>query len=128
MAQSLYAPIMSQTLTHRYHLPTPRAREFQIGRYNRPGASLGLSADRTDELIQEVRKGLSFKTLESLSSKSGISVPALAAIIEIPERTLARRKAAGRLARDESPRVPPIHPGPTDPLHCVRLKSALGFP
>jgi len=66
---------------------------------------LGLSADRTDELIQEVRKGLSFKTLESLSSKSGISVPELAAIIEIPERTLARRKAAGRLARDESERL-----------------------
>ncbi len=66
---------------------------------------MGLSADRTDELIQEVRKGLSFKTLESLSSKSGISVPELAAIIEIPERTLARRKAAGRLARDESERL-----------------------
>jgi len=105
MAGPLYAPVMSQTLTHRYHLPTPRARECQIGRYNRPGASLGLSADRTDELIQEVRKGLSFKTLESLSSKSGISVPELAAIIEIPERTLARRKAAGRLARDESERL-----------------------
>jgi putative toxin-antitoxin system antitoxin component (TIGR02293 family) len=66
---------------------------------------LGLSADRTDELIQEVRKGLSFKTLESLSSESGISVPELAVIIEIPERTLARRKAAGRLARDESERL-----------------------
>ncbi len=66
---------------------------------------MGLSAERTDELIQEVRKGLSFKTLESLSSKSGISVPELAAIIEIPERTLARRKAAGRLARDESERL-----------------------
>jgi len=66
---------------------------------------LGLSAERTDELIQEVRKGLSFQTLESLSSKSGISVPELAAIIEIPERTLARRKAAGRLARDESERL-----------------------
>jgi len=66
---------------------------------------LGLSTDRTDELIRKVRKGLSFKTLESLSRESGISVPELAAIIEIPDRTLARRKIAGRLARDESERL-----------------------
>jgi putative toxin-antitoxin system antitoxin component (TIGR02293 family) len=52
-----------------------------------------------------VRKGLSFKTLESLSRASGISVPELASIIEIPDRTLARRKVAGRLARDESERL-----------------------
>ena len=66
---------------------------------------MGLSADRTHELIRQVRKGLSFKTLESLSRASGISVPELAAVIEIPERTLARRRAAGRLARDESERL-----------------------
>jgi hypothetical protein len=62
---------------------------------------LGLSAKRTDELIHQMRKGLSFETLKSLSSESGIAVAELAAVIEIPERTLARRKAAGRLAQDE---------------------------
>jgi putative toxin-antitoxin system antitoxin component (TIGR02293 family) len=66
---------------------------------------LGLSTYRTDELIRKVRKGLSFKTLESLSRASCISVPELASIIEIPDRTLARRKIAGRLARDESERL-----------------------
>jgi len=66
---------------------------------------LGLSTDRTDELIRKVRKGLSFKTLESLSRESGISTAELASIIEIPDRTLARRKIAGRLARDESERL-----------------------
>lgn len=96
---------MSQMFTRRHHLPPPRGSVRQARRYDPPGSSLGLSANRTDELIQEVRKGLSFETFESLSSESGISIPELASIIEIPERTLARRKAAGRLARDESERL-----------------------
>jgi putative toxin-antitoxin system antitoxin component (TIGR02293 family) len=70
-----------------------------------PGSSLCLSADRTDKLIRAVRKGLSFKTSETLSRESGISISEVASIIEIPERTLARRKAEGRLARDESERL-----------------------
>ena len=96
---------MSQTLTRRHHLPLARAGARPSRRYDRPGSSLGLSADRTDQLIREVRKGLSFKALESLSRESRISVPELASIIEIPDRTLARRKGAGRLARDESERL-----------------------
>jgi len=74
-------------------------------RYQFRGSSLGLSPGRTDDLIREVRRGLPFKTLESLSLESGISVSELASIVEIPERTLARRKAAGRLGRDESERL-----------------------
>ena len=74
-------------------------------RYQFRGFSLGLSLGGTDDLIREVRKGLPFKTLESLSLESGISVSELASIVEIPERTLARRKAAGRLGRDESERL-----------------------
>ena len=75
------------------------------GRYQFRGSSLGLSLAATDALIREVRKGLPFKTLESLSLESGISVGELASIVEIPERTLARRKAAGRLGREESERL-----------------------
>lgn len=105
MAGDLYSLAMAEMLTRKHHLRARHASERQTGRYGAPGASLGLSADRTDDLIQEVRKGLSFKTLETLSSQSGISVAELASIIEIPDRTLARRKAAGRLARDESERL-----------------------
>jgi putative toxin-antitoxin system antitoxin component (TIGR02293 family) len=96
---------MSQTLTRRQSAPAHRATERHHRRYDSLGSSLGLSADRTDELIHAVRRGLAFKTLESLSSESGISVSEIAAILEIPERTLARRKIAGRLARDESERL-----------------------
>jgi putative toxin-antitoxin system antitoxin component (TIGR02293 family) len=103
MARLAYTAIMTHMLTRR-HLPL-RASERHTHRYDPLGSSLGLSADCTDELIREVRKGLSFKALQSLSRESGISVPELASIIEIPDRTLARRKAAGRLARDESERL-----------------------
>jgi putative toxin-antitoxin system antitoxin component (TIGR02293 family) len=91
--------------TRRHQLTSPRASARQNRRYDPPGSSLGLSAKRTDELIQQIRKGLSFETLESLSSESGVAVAELAAVIEIPERTLARRKTAGRLAQGESERL-----------------------
>jgi len=96
---------MSQTVIRRRHIRSSLATQRPSGRHHPPGSSLGLSAGRPDELIREVRKGLSFKTLESLSRASGILVSELASIIEIPNRTLARRKAAGRLARDESERL-----------------------
>jgi len=105
MADSRYTPAMSQMLTRRRRLPPLRANERQTHRFDPPRSCLGLSTDRTDELIRKVRKGLSFKALESLSRESGISIPELASIIEIPDRTLARRKIAGRLARDESERL-----------------------
>ncbi len=105
MADSRYTPAMSQMFTRRRRLPPLRANERQTHRFAPPRSCLGLSTDRTDELIRKVRKGLSFKTLESLSRESGISTAELASIIEIPDRTLARRKIAGRLARDESERL-----------------------
>jgi uncharacterized protein (DUF2384 family) len=39
-----------------------------------------------------------------MESHAGISVARIAAIIGIPERTLARRKTEGRLTSDESER------------------------
>jgi putative toxin-antitoxin system antitoxin component (TIGR02293 family) len=43
--------------------------------------------------------------LAAVSAESGIPARELAATIEIPARTLARRKAAGKLDRDESERL-----------------------
>src|ERR1700693_725428 len=96
---------MSQVLSRRQKLHVLRARVHRGSCYESPGSSLGLSLRRVDDLIHEVRRGLSFRTLESLSSESGISVSELSSILDIPDRTLARRKAAGRLARDESERL-----------------------
>lgn len=69
------------------------------------GSSLGLKASSTNKLIEELERGLSFKALERLTELSGITLTAIARAIGIPERTLARRKSAGRLAPDESERL-----------------------
>jgi putative toxin-antitoxin system antitoxin component (TIGR02293 family) len=77
----------------------------QALRFRRRGESLGLSARSTFELIQQVEQGLVFKALRVLASNSGIRVSVLASTIGIPERTLARRRAAGKLTADESERL-----------------------
>jgi len=83
-----------------------RAKQIRQGGGHAPlGASLGLRETGIDALIDEVRAGLPFKALDSLSSESGIGVSEIALLIELPERTLARRKVAGRLASGESERL-----------------------
>ncbi len=83
-----------------------RAREIRQYSGSSPlGASLGLRESGIDALIDEVRAGLPFKTLESFSSESGMGVSEIASLIELPERTMARRKVAGRLTSGESERL-----------------------
>ena len=64
-----------------------------------------MTAASSSELIRQVERGFSFKTLQALESRSGIAVSRIASVIGIPERTLARRKASGRLSPDESERL-----------------------
>jgi putative toxin-antitoxin system antitoxin component (TIGR02293 family) len=69
------------------------------------GASLGLTVTNTGELIRQVKRGLSFKALRVFASNSGIPISVITSIVGIPGRTLARRKAAGKLTTDESERL-----------------------
>src|SRR3954453_22727528 len=69
------------------------------------GSSLGLKPASTGKLIQELQRGLSFRSLERLSEVSGIALPEIATVAGIPARTLARRREAGRLAPEESERL-----------------------
>jgi putative toxin-antitoxin system antitoxin component (TIGR02293 family) len=80
----------------------PRGRQT---RFRSRGASLGVTATRTDHLVSRIERGLPFKALESLAAISCLPVSLIAQVLGIPERTLARRKAAGRLAPDESERL-----------------------
>jgi len=82
-----------------------RQRLTGTGRYKASGSSLGLSSRSTQQLIHDLSKGLSFSALEALSKGSAIPVSEIASIMGIPERTLARRKAAGKLAANESERL-----------------------
>jgi len=91
----------SAEISHLDH-QVPRTRHI---RFKTRGASLGLTATRTDRLVSQIEAGLPFKALETLAALSSLSVPLIASTLGIPERTLARRKAAGRFAPDESERL-----------------------
>jgi putative toxin-antitoxin system antitoxin component (TIGR02293 family) len=80
----------------------PRRREIQKGTR---GASLGLTASQTVDLVRQIEAGLPYKALLSLAATSSLSVAVIASTLGIPERTLARRKVAGRLAPNESERL-----------------------
>ena len=69
------------------------------------GTSLGLSASNASELIQQVERGFSFKTLHTLETRSGLPGAALAGLVGIPERTLARRRSKGKFTPEESERL-----------------------
>jgi putative toxin-antitoxin system antitoxin component (TIGR02293 family) len=69
------------------------------------GSSLGLAASNTAELILQVERGFSYKALRVFESNSGMSVSMIASVIGVPERTLARRKAVGRITPEESERL-----------------------
>lgn len=70
-----------------------------------PGRILGVMAESSGELIRQVGRGFSFQALHALESHSGIPVAQIVRILGIPSRTLARRKASGRLTADESEKL-----------------------
>ncbi len=86
--------------TQSFETPTRR-----VVRFRRRGASLGLGASGTTDLMEQIERGFSFDALLRLEVNSGVPLALLASLIGIPERTLARRKAAGKLEPDESERL-----------------------
>jgi putative toxin-antitoxin system antitoxin component (TIGR02293 family) len=77
----------------------------RVARFRRRGGSLGLGASNTFELMQQIERGFAFETLLRLEVNSGVSLALIASVIGIPERTLARRRAAGKIEPDESERL-----------------------
>jgi putative toxin-antitoxin system antitoxin component (TIGR02293 family) len=84
---------------------TRRGNSRQPLRYRLRGSTLGLTPANPTELIQQLERGFSFKTLQTFESRSGLALSRLAATIGIPERTLARRRVSRRLTPDESERL-----------------------
>jgi len=68
-------------------------------------AVLGTVAASTPRLHRQVMEGLPFAPLERLQKALGITTPQIAALLQIPVRTLARRKTEGRLRPMESDRL-----------------------
>jgi putative toxin-antitoxin system antitoxin component (TIGR02293 family) len=69
------------------------------------GSSLGMRNRTTPQLIQQIESGFPFNTLLKFEANSGVEPAELMAVLGIPERTLARRRTAGRLAPEESERL-----------------------
>ena len=67
--------------------------------------SIGIKSKNIDDLIIKVKKGLPVSAFEKLRKKLGVSDNFLSQIVNIPKRTLTRRKQQGRLNTDESEKV-----------------------
>ena len=76
-------------------MPGPHAYVILLGmtRYDYPG------------IIQQVEKGLPYAAFERLQKNTGLTAEQLADVLEIPKRTMARRKRSGRFAFAESDRL-----------------------
>ncbi len=61
-------------------------------------------ADYTS-IIHRVRAGLPYAALDAVATRYGIPLAALARVIDLPARTLARRKKEGRFSATESDRL-----------------------
>jgi putative toxin-antitoxin system antitoxin component (TIGR02293 family) len=66
---------------------------------------LGLKVSTSADLIQQVERGFSYRSLQTFAETSSLPVSQIAAILAIPERTLARRKSSGKLSWEESERL-----------------------
>ena len=69
------------------------------------GRSLGLPVGSTAKVVQQVRMGFPYTALVHFQKTSGLPVGSIADLIRIPQRTLMRRKAKGRLSSEESERL-----------------------
>ena len=56
-------------------------------------------------VVEQLEAGLPFAALGRFQKASGLPLGTLAALLRIPPRTLVRRRAAGRLAPEESERL-----------------------
>jgi putative toxin-antitoxin system antitoxin component (TIGR02293 family) len=70
-----------------------------------PARSLGLKCGDIRAVVRQVKSGLSYRAIERFQKASRLSMERIARVVEIPSRTLARRKAAGRLTKAESERL-----------------------
>jgi putative toxin-antitoxin system antitoxin component (TIGR02293 family) len=62
-------------------------------------------AEDLDALADRVREGLPYAALDAVGKRFAIPLRELTTVLDLPERTLARRKREGRLRPDESDRL-----------------------
>ncbi len=65
----------------------------------------GRTSPSSTELRDRIKQGLPYRSLESVGERLGLSAPETASVLQMPPRTLARRRQSRRLAADESDRL-----------------------
>ncbi|HEY8667415.1 MAG TPA: antitoxin Xre/MbcA/ParS toxin-binding domain-containing protein [Tepidisphaeraceae bacterium] len=94
MADALNMPLQSKRLKPNH----PKAHPMR-------GRSLGMAAGSTATIVQQVRRGFPYSAIVRFHQSSGLPVGRIAELVGIPQRTLMRRKAKGRLNSGESERL-----------------------
>jgi putative toxin-antitoxin system antitoxin component (TIGR02293 family) len=66
---------------------------------------LGLRSMHLRELLRLIARGLPFDSIERLQKSVGFDIDILTALVQIPRRTLTRRRREGRFSPEESDRL-----------------------
>jgi putative toxin-antitoxin system antitoxin component (TIGR02293 family) len=102
-----------ETVLHR-SVDTPTRKDLdrfrQYLRRGAPGAHayvilIGLETFDPLDLLRAVKKGLSYRTFERFRRNTSLSFERISDLIDIPRRTMTRRKREGRFLPDESDRL-----------------------
>lgn len=66
---------------------------------------LGARAMHLRDLLRLIARGLPYESIDSLQRQTGLDMETLIVLVQIPRRTLTRRKQEGRFAPEESDRL-----------------------
>ncbi len=86
------------------NMPAPSRHAQRFKPRAQRGQALGLHGDSTIQMVRQVQKGFPYAALIRFHKQSGLSIATIADLVQLPQRTLMRRKATGRLRPDESER------------------------
>jgi putative toxin-antitoxin system antitoxin component (TIGR02293 family) len=70
-----------------------------------PGSSLDLRIDDVPALVKQIRRGLHFNKLTLFQRTSLLPLESITRVMQLPRRTLARRKQSRILSPEESERL-----------------------
>jgi putative toxin-antitoxin system antitoxin component (TIGR02293 family) len=76
-----------------------------IGELTFAGQSAGIRVQRPGEVIDLIKQGLPLSSFEKLRKTLGVTSAELGRIVQIPLRTMQRRRKSGKFLPDESERI-----------------------
>ena len=81
------------------------ATEYLIDVLGGPSVFKGRALPTSAELRERIKKGLPYRSFESVRERLQLSVPEAGSVLHMPARTLARRRKTRKLDAEESDRL-----------------------